>query len=105
MYCICGRDIYARLKKYKHFFKFIIFDYVERLVIHYNLANFSFPKSLLIKLKKIYINKNFNIIEDLKYQTYIFLSIRSYIFIHFLLLSFFMFNNFRMNFIYMTPKC
>src|ERR1700720_3860892 len=93
------------MKKCKHFFKFIIFDYVERLVIHYNLANHSFSKFLLVKLKKMYINKNFNIIEDSKYQTYIFLSVRSYIFIHFPLLYFFMFNKFWMNFIYMTLKC
>src|SRR5271154_6444032 len=42
--------------------------------------NYSFSKSFLVKLKKIYINKNFNIIEDLKYQTYIFLFVRSYIY-------------------------
>src|SRR5271154_5230088 len=73
MYCICRRDIYARPKKCKHFFKFIIFNDIERLIIYYNPANYPFSKSFLVKLKKMYINKNFNIIEDLKYQTYIFL--------------------------------
>src|SRR5271154_4585903 len=104
MYYICRRDIYARPKKCKHFFKFIIFNDIERLIIYYNPANYSFSKSFLDKLKKMYINKNFNIIEDLKYQTYIFLSIKSYIFIHFSFLFFFNLNKFWMIFIYMTPK-
>src|SRR5271154_4462206 len=100
MYCICRRDIYAKLKKCKYFFKFIIFNDIERLIIYYNLANHPFSKSFLVKLKKMYINKNFIIVEDLKYQTYIFLSVRSYIFIHFFLLFFFNFNKFWMSFIY-----